>query len=162
MVTFYRGILCLYCNFDLRALEPSRPLIDARGAIVAISQQTPANSRKSRPQNGLGFPILVDKAGVVAAQFGLGWNLPDYLREIHKRLGAYLTGSMARTVGRADASPPLIGPDGRVAYVEINPDYTRRPEPSDVFVILDRRKVAPLDSGRPFERSHTPRLAAPQ
>jgi hypothetical protein len=49
------------------------------------------NSRKSQRQNRLGFPILVDKGGVVAAQLGLRRNVPDYLREIHKRVGADLT-----------------------------------------------------------------------
>jgi peroxiredoxin len=59
VLTFYRGIWCLYCNFDLQALEAARPLIEALGAtLIAISQQTPANSRKSQRQNGLGFPIL--------------------------------------------------------------------------------------------------------
>ena len=26
---------------------------------------------------------------------------------------------------------------GVIAYAEVNPDYTRRPEPSDVFRVLD-------------------------
>ena len=30
--------------------------------------------------------------------------------------------------------------DGVIAYAEINPDYTRRPEPSDVFPVLDQLK----------------------
>jgi peroxiredoxin len=139
VLTFYRGMWCPYCNFDLQALEAARPEIEARGAtLVAISQQTPANSRKSQRQNGLGFPILADKGGVVAAQFGLRWSLPDCLREIHKRLGADLT----QFNGEDSWTLPMparyvIAPDGRVAYAEINPDYTRRPEPSDVFPVLD-------------------------
>jgi peroxiredoxin len=151
VVTFYRGIWCPYCNFDLQALEAARPQIEARGAsLIAISQQTPANSRKSQRQNGLGFPILVDEGGVVVAQFGLRWNLPDYLR----RLGADLT----QYNGEDSWTLPMparyvIRRDGRVAYAEINPDYTRRPEPSDVFPILDRLKVARRESGRLFERS---------
>ena len=36
----------------------------------------------------------------------------------------------------------VIGPDGGVACAEINPDYTRRSEASDVFPILGL-KVAP-------------------
>jgi len=34
----------------------------------------------------------------------------------------------------------VIGQDGVIAYAEINPDYTRRPEPSDVFPVLDQLK----------------------
>ncbi len=34
----------------------------------------------------------------------------------------------------------VIGQDGVIAYAEINPDYTRRPEPSDVLPVLDQLK----------------------
>ena len=34
----------------------------------------------------------------------------------------------------------VIGQDGVIAYAEINPDYTRRPEPSDIFPVLDALK----------------------
>ncbi|BAI96816.1 hypothetical protein Sj15T_12740 [Sphingobium sp. TA15] len=68
VVTFYRGAWCPFCNFDLSALEEARSEIEARGAtLVAISQQTAPNSRKSQRQNGLGFPILGDHGGEIAA-----------------------------------------------------------------------------------------------
>jgi hypothetical protein len=31
----------------------------------------------------------------------------------------------------------VIGRYGVIAYAEVNPDYTRRPEPSDIFPVLD-------------------------
>jgi hypothetical protein len=31
----------------------------------------------------------------------------------------------------------VIGPDGVIAYAEVNPDYTRRPDPSELFPVLD-------------------------
>ncbi len=30
----------------------------------------------------------------------------------------------------------IIDTDGTIAYSEVNPDYTRRPEPSDLFPVL--------------------------
>jgi hypothetical protein len=36
----------------------------------------------------------------------------------------------------------VIGQDGIIAYGEVNPDYTRRPEPSELFPVLDRLKTA--------------------
>jgi peroxiredoxin len=36
----------------------------------------------------------------------------------------------------------VIGQDGVVAYAEINPDFTRRPEPDDVLPVLDALKAA--------------------
>jgi hypothetical protein len=32
----------------------------------------------------------------------------------------------------------VIGQDGIVAYSEVNPDYTHRPDPSDLFPVLDQ------------------------
>jgi peroxiredoxin len=140
VVTFYRGVWCPYCNFDLAALEEARAQIEARGAsLVAISQQTQANSRKSQRQNELGFPILGDKGGETSAQFGVRWTLPEYLREVHKAVGADLT----QFNGEESWTLPMparyvIGQDGVIAYAEVNADYTRRPEPSAIFPVLDR------------------------
>lgn len=147
VVTFYRGVWCPYCNFDLQALEAARADIEARGAtLVAISQQTAPNSRKSERQNGLGFPILSDKGGEIGAGFGVRWTAPEYLRDVHKTLGADLT----QFNGEDSWTLPMparyvIGQDGVIAYAEVNADYTRRPEPSDIFPVLEQlrqRRVA--------------------
>ncbi|WP_168879344.1 peroxiredoxin-like family protein [Rhizobium sp. P28RR-XV] len=140
VVTFYRGAWCPFCNFDLSALEEARSEIEARGAtLVAISQQTAPNSRKSQRQNGLGFPILGDHGGEIAAQFRVRWTLPAYLREVQKALGADLTqfnGEDSWTLPMP--SRYVIAQDGTIAYAEVNADYTRRPEPSAIFPILEQ------------------------
>lgn len=144
VLTFYRGVWCPYCNLDLQALEEVRPEVEARGArLVAVSQQTAANSRKAQRSNKLGFPIVGDKGGELAAKFGIRWTLPDDLQAVHKRLGADLVAFN----GEESWTLPMparyvIGQDGVIAYAEINPDYTRRPEPSDVFPVLDQLKRA--------------------
>ena len=147
VVTFYRGVWCPYCNFDLTALEEARSEIVSRGAsLVAISEQTAPNSRKSQRQNGLGFPILGDHGGEIAARFGVRWTLPDYLREVHKMLGADLT----QFNGEDSWTLPMparyvIAQDATIAYAEVNADYTRRPEPSAILPVLEqlgRRLVA--------------------
>ena len=147
VVTFYRGVWCPFCYFDLNALEEARSEIESRGAnLVAISQQTAPNSRKTQRQGGLGFPILGDHGGDIAARFGVRWTLPDYLREVHKVLGADLT----QFNGEDSWTLPMparyvVAQDGAIAYAEVNADYTRRPEPSAIFPVLDqlrRRQVA--------------------
>lgn len=35
----------------------------------------------------------------------------------------------------------VIGQDGLIAYAEINPDYTRRPEPIDLIPVLERLRI---------------------
>ncbi len=48
IVSFYRGVWCPYCNMELQALEAARPEFERLGAkLIAISPQTPVNSRKS-------------------------------------------------------------------------------------------------------------------
>ncbi len=143
VITFYRGVWCPYCNFDLQALEEVRPEIEVRGGrLVAISPQSPANSRKSQRDNKLNFPILSDTGAAVADMFGLRFSLPDDLIEVYKQFGNDLS--------KINDDPSWVLPmparyvvrtDGTIAYSEINPDYTRRPEPSDLLPVLDRLRA---------------------
>jgi peroxiredoxin len=140
VVSFYRGVWCPYCNMELQALESAKPLFDKFGAsLVAISPQTAPNSRKSVRQNKLTFPILSDVKGKVGAAFGLRFELPDYLVELYKSLKNDLPAF------NDDPSWTLpmpgryvIGQDGTILYSEVNPDYTRRPEPEDMVAVLQR------------------------
>ena len=147
VITFYRGAWCPFCNLDLSALEAARAGLESRGAsLVAISEQTAPNSRKSQRQNGLGFPILGDHGGEIAAQFGVRWALPDYLGDLYKSLGADLT----QFNGEDSWTLPMparyvVTSDRKIAYAEVNADYTRRPDPSAIFPVLEqlqRRQVA--------------------
>ncbi len=67
IVSFYRGVWCPYCNMDLQALEAARPEFERLGAkLVAISPQSPVNSRKSMlPMPGR-FVIAPDRTIVFA------------------------------------------------------------------------------------------------
>jgi len=143
VTTFYRGIWCPYCNYDLQALEDVRPEIEARGAsLVAISPQTPANSRKSQRDNKLGFLILSDPGATVAAEFGLRFSLPDDLIEVYRQFGADLATVNDDPSGVLPMPARyVIGTDGVIAYAEVNPDYTRRPDPSELLPVLDRLRA---------------------
>jgi peroxiredoxin len=140
VVSFYRGVWCPYCNMELQALQAALPEIAARGAsLVAISPQTAANSRKSQRDNKLGFPILSDARSEVADAFGIRFALQDYLIELYKTFKndlpafnddpSWVLPMPARFV---------IGIDGIIAYAEVNPDYTQRPDPSELLPVLDR------------------------
>ncbi|WP_250462385.1 peroxiredoxin-like family protein [Caballeronia sp. GAFFF2] len=145
VITFYRGVWCPYCNIELQAINEVLSQIEGYGAsVVAISPQTAVNSRKSVRDNKLGFPVLSDTKGEVGAAFGLRFALPDYLVDLYKDLKNDLP------MFNADPSWTLpmparyvIGHDGIVLYSEVNPDYTHRPEPADMFPVLERanRKV---------------------
>jgi peroxiredoxin len=141
VVTFYRGFWCPYCNLDLQAIQEALPEIAGRGAaIVAISPQTAANSRRSARDNKLGFAILSDPGNDVAAAFGLRFKLPDYLIALYRD---GFKNDLAVVNGDASWTLPMparfvIDRSGTIAYAEVNPDYTRRPDPSDLLPTLDR------------------------
>jgi peroxiredoxin len=146
VISFYRGVWCPYCNLELKALEAARKDIEVRGAsLVAVSMQTATNSRKTSRENELHFPILVDVGGLVAEQFGLRHNLSSRTIQLYKTLGndlQLINGEDSWTLPMPGRY--VIGRDGIVAHAEINPDYTQRPEPSDLLPILDhlRRREA--------------------
>lgn len=139
IVSFYRGVWCPYCNLELQALEGVLPEIQARGAsLVAISPQTAPNSRRSMRENKLAFPILSDTMSEVADAFGIRFALPDDLVDLYK--------SFKNDLPAFNGDPSwvlpmparfVIGTDGIIAYAEVNPDYTLRPDPSELLPALD-------------------------
>src|SRR5262249_49500833 len=141
VVTFYRGFWCPYCNLELQAIQEALPDIVGRGAqVVAISPQTAANSRRSMRESKLGFPILSDPRNDVAAKFGLRFKLPDYLIALYRD---GFKNDLAIVNGEASWTLPMparfvIDRSGTIAYAEVNPDYTRRPDPSELLPTLDR------------------------
>ncbi|WP_086930751.1 peroxiredoxin-like family protein [Agarilytica rhodophyticola] len=139
VLSFYRGVWCPYCNIELQALEAVNEELKARGAtLAAISMQGAENSLKSQQENKLNFPILTDHAGEIADQFGIRWTLQDYVIEFHKMFKVVLP----EIHGDGKWSLPMparyvIATDGTIAYAEVNPDYTQRPEPSELLTVLD-------------------------
>lgn len=138
VVSFYRGVWCPYCNMELQALQEALPSFQALGAsLAAISPQTAVNSRKSVRQNALGFPILSDPHNDTAAAFGLRFELPDYLVDLYKSLKNDLpafNGDPSWTLPMPGRF--VIGQDGTILYAEVNPDYTRRPDPEAMLPAL--------------------------
>ena len=145
VISFYRGVWCPYCNMELQALQEALPRFENLGAqLVAISPQTAANSRKSVRQNALGFPILSDPHNAVAAAFGLRFALPDYLVDLYRSLKNDLpafNGDPSWTLPMPGRF--VVGPDGVILYAEVNPDYTRRPEPEAMLPALRRAASVP-------------------
>jgi peroxiredoxin len=125
---------------DLQALEDAADEIRALGAsLVAISPQTAPNRRKSERENALSFPILSDHGNALADKFGLRYRLPDDLIAVYKGFGNDLA------VGNGEPSWTLpmparyvIDSNGVIAYAEVNADYTKRPDPSELFPVLRR------------------------
>jgi peroxiredoxin len=139
VVTFYRGVWCPYCNADLKALQRALPRFAQAGAsLVSISPQNASNSRKAKRDNGLDFPILSDPGNEVAAHYGLRFTLEPQVKVLYRdRFGI----DLERFNGDASWTLPMparfvIARDGVVAYAEVDPDYTTRPDPSELLPAL--------------------------
>ena len=144
IVSFYRGVWCPNYNLDLQSIQEALSKLRKFGAnVVAVSPQTSSNSRKSERTNALEFPILSDAHNNVAAAFGLRFTLPHYLVDLYKQLKNDLpafNGDDSWTLPMP--ARYVIARDGTIVYAEVNPDYTLRPEPSDMIPSLQTAKLA--------------------
>jgi peroxiredoxin len=149
IVSLHRGAWCPYYDVELRAIEVAKPEFDKYGAsLVAISPQTPPNSRKSARRNKLTFPILSDTKSDLAAAFGLCVRLPDYLIELAEliEICKWLRNDVPSFNGDLNwtllvPARYVIGPDGTILYADANPDHRRRLEPHDLIPALEQAAV---------------------
>ena len=70
--------------------------------------------------------------------FGLRWSFPDYLREVYLSFDL----DLARFNGDDSWTLPMpagyvIRQDGVIVRAEYDPDYTRRPEPTETVAFLE-------------------------
>ena len=123
---------------ELVALQAILPELEALGAtLVAISPQLPEHNQELIRTRHLTFEILTDRGNEVAAQFGLRFRLPNYLREIYKTFPL----DLEKFNGDPSWTLPiparfLIDQQGIIRAAESDPDYTTRPEPGDTLEAL--------------------------
>jgi peroxiredoxin len=140
LLIFYGGGWCPGCILSLKALEEVRPTIEARGAsLVAISPQTIEENAKNQRTMQVKLPILSDRGGKVALQFGVRWRIPELLRTLHLKSGI----DLPSLHGEDSWTLPMparfvIDQDGVIAYSEVDPDQTHRSDPADFLPVLDR------------------------
>ncbi|GAH16992.1 unnamed protein product, partial [marine sediment metagenome] len=88
-------------------------------------------------KHNLTFRVLCDNGNKVASQFGLVFSLPGDLRGLYSSFGI----DLERFNGDASWTLPMparyiLDQQGRILSADVNPDYTRRPEPGDIIEIL--------------------------
>ena len=126
---------------ELEALQETAADIKAQGAsLVVISPQLEKYSKLMVKKHNLTFPLLRDEDNQLASQFGLAFNLPDDLAGLYSQFGI----DLVRYNGNDLWSLPMPGrfildQMGKVVSAEANPDYTRRPEPSEIVEVLKKR-----------------------
>ena len=141
VVTFYRGSWCPYCNLQLKALQARLEDIHALGAqLVAISPQVPDGSMTKNEMNEIDFFVLSDQDAKVASQYGVAWEVPEFLSE-HMRVDRKLD-LEAINNGNGSVLPIpatfVIRRDGTVTWRYVDVDYRTRSEPDDIIEALQK------------------------
>ena len=143
IVSFYRGGWCPYCNLELRALQKLLPEFEANNAtLVAISPEKPDNSLSTQEKNDLRFSVVSDSNNNVARSLGLVFEVPQEVIDISKSEFALDYRDHNGTDKHELPIPAtyVIGTDGIIRFAFVNPDYTKRAEPSEIL-----RTVASLN-----------------
>jgi len=135
VITFYRGNWCPYCNLQLRALQARLDDIYALGAtLVAISPQVPDGSLTEDEISKMDFIVLSDQDAKVALQYGVAWQVPEFLAE-HMRVDRKLDLEKVNN-GNGNVLPIpatfILGQDGVVIWNYVNVDYRTRSEPEEI------------------------------
>ncbi|MCG8546865.1 MAG: AhpC/TSA family protein [Alphaproteobacteria bacterium] len=98
--------------------------------LVALTPQLPEHSLGMIEKHGLTFDMLSDPGNAYATQLGLTFALPDDLREVYSGFGI----DLPKHNGEASWTLPMPGrfvidSGGVIRAADVDPDYTRRPEP---------------------------------
>ncbi len=114
--------------------------LKALGAnLVALSPQLPENSVGIIEKNKLDFDILRDAGSDYTAKLGLRFEVPAEIKPIYQGFGIDLP--VCNGEGSWTLPMParlVVGSDGIVRAVDVDPDYTVRPEPQKTLEDVQR------------------------
>ena len=141
VLTFYRGSWCPYCNLQLRALQARLEDIYTLGAtLVAISPQVPDGSMTQDEISAMDFVVLSDQDAKIALQYGIVWEVPEFLLE-HMRVDRNLN-LEAINNGNGSVLPIpatfVLDRNGIVTWRYVDVDYRTRSEPDDIIKALQK------------------------
>lgn len=90
-------------------------------------------------KHNLTYPVLCDLENKVASEFGLVFKLPEDLKGIYQGFGIDLERFNGDTAWQLPMPARfIVDTQGTIIDAEVNPDYTVRPEPTQILEILDR------------------------
>jgi peroxiredoxin len=134
VICFFRGRWCPFCVGQLEAMNHIlENILRERASLVAVSPQTVKQSFFMADQHKLRFPLLSDSGNQVARQFGLVYRVPEDQQAIFRR--SFINLSLANGDEGWELPIPatyIVEQDGQLTYASVDPDYTARPEPTEI------------------------------
>ena len=146
VITFYRGGWCPYCRaFLWKMREAEQALLDLGYELVFISADRVEELAPALEEKELSYTLLSDNDLVAARAFGIAFRVTD---EYFNRL---LDNDidLEQASGRTHHALPVpatfvIGTDGVIDFLYLNPDYKARVHP-DVLVAAARTSLQDTD-----------------
>ncbi len=123
---------------ELEALQNVLPDITKLGAtLVVISPQVQRTARESEGQQPLRMEHLHDRGNTVAGRYGLVFTVPEDLQGVYRGFGL----DLAKANGDDSWTLPMparfvVDRAGVIRSRDVDPDYTRRAEPSETIAVL--------------------------
>ena len=114
------------------------PEFEAAGAtLIAVSPQTAEHVRDGAEAEKLTFEMLVDQGNKVAREWGLVFKLPDYFKEWYLKFDIDLEKYNGDTSWELPMPASfVVDRAGIIRFAAADPDYTRRPEPTEILASL--------------------------
>lgn len=142
VLVFYRGAWCPYCNLYLKSLQKNLDKItQSGGKLVAVSVENPDTSLTVAQKNELKFTVLSDKKLDLARKFGIVFQLSDEVNEKYKGYGVDLIKqNQTETPDLPLSATYIVKQNGEIVYAFLDPDYTKRAEPSVIIEELNKLK----------------------
>lgn len=142
VLIFYRGGWCPYCNRHLGALAEIEGKVLAAGyQILAISPDQPAKLKAAPNREKLGYRLLSDRKAEVAQALGIAFEVPAEL--VAKYKNEYQIDLEAASGETHHLLPHpavfVVGRDGVIRYVHVNPDYKIRLTPEEILAIIEAK-----------------------
>ena len=120
---------------ELEALQEIVTDLEKMGVtLVVISPQLNKYSRQIAKKLNLTFEVLGDPGSKFAEKLGLVVTLPGNLQELYKQFSIDLSRFNGEDSGRLPMPGRfIVNKDGIITSVEVHPDHTIRPEPTDLL-----------------------------
>lgn len=135
VLVFYRGQWCPYCNKELKQLEDSIGLIQAKGAtVLAITPELPENISKTIEKTKASYPILYDKKLSIMNAYKVAFKVDDKTVEKYKGYGI----DFLKVNGDNGANLPvpavyIVNKNGKIIYRFFDVDYKKRSSIKDIL-----------------------------
>jgi peroxiredoxin len=137
VLVFYHGYWSPYCNKELKRLEDSLQLIQAKKAtLIAITPEGQEGIEKTVDKTKASFPIISDKDGKIMKAYDVSYKVDEKTVARYKSFGIDLAANNEQKDGEITLPVPavyIIDADGNITYRYFEPDYKKRPSVKEIL-----------------------------